>query len=231
MAEGLSATEVGKEIGGHAAHAHSEGDRRDRLISIAEALLLSIVAIVAAWSGYSAAKWGTESSLELAKASAIRTKANGEFLESFTVRAQDASNFNAWLSAYLAHDRTGQRVAERRFRPGYDVAFRAWLETHPFTDPKAPKGPQYMPQYHPPGLARSVALNAKADHLYAAGAKAGTTGDKYVRVTVILASVLFIVGISGHFRLRAARIGLVCVGTALLVLAAIQILQLPRPPA
>jgi hypothetical protein len=43
--------------------------------------------------------------------------------------------------------------------------------------------------------------------------------------------VLFIVGISGHFRLRAARIALVCVGTALLVLAAIQILQLPRPPA
>jgi hypothetical protein len=231
MAEGLSATEVGKEIGEHAAHAHSDGDRRDYLISIAEALLLSIVAIVAAWSGYSAAKWSTESSLELAKASATRTKANGAFLQSFTVRAQDASNFNAWFAAYLAHDRAGQRVAEHRFRPGYDVAFRAWLETHPFTNPSAPKGPQYMPQYHPPGLARSVALNAKADHLYAAGEKAGTTGDKYVRVTVILASVLFIVGISGHFRLRAARIGLVCVGTALLVLAAIQILQLPRPPA
>jgi hypothetical protein len=161
MAEGLSATEVGKEIGEHAAHAHSDGDRRDYLISIAEALLLSIVAIVAAWSGYSAAKWSTESSLELAKASATRTKANGAFLQSFTVRAQDASNFNAWFAAYLAHDRAGQRVAEHRFRPGYDVAFRAWLETHPFTNPSAPKGPQYMPQYHPPGLARSVALNGQ----------------------------------------------------------------------
>jgi hypothetical protein len=228
MAEGLSATEVGKEIGEHAAHA---AGRHDRLLSIAEALLLSVVAIVAAWAGYSAAKWGTESSLKLAKASAIRTKANGAYLESFTVRAQDASNFNAWFAAYLAHDRKGQSVAEKRFRPGYDVAFRAWLATHPFTDPNAPKGPQYMPQYHPPGLARSVALNAEADHLYAEGEKAGTTGDKYVRVTVILASVLFIVGISGHFRLRAARVGLVFVGTALLVFAAIQILGLPRPPA
>ena len=41
-------------------------------ISVLEALLLSVVTIVAAWSGYSAAKWGTESSLNLAKASATR---------------------------------------------------------------------------------------------------------------------------------------------------------------
>jgi hypothetical protein len=88
-----------------------------------------------------------------------------------------------------------------------------------------------MPQYHPTGLARSVALNARADDLYAEGRKAGETSDKYVRVTVILASVLFIVGISSHFKLRAARIALVTVGTGLLIFAAIEILQLPRPPA
>jgi hypothetical protein len=35
-----------------------------RLIAVAEAVLLSVVAIVAAWAGYSAAKWGTESSLD-----------------------------------------------------------------------------------------------------------------------------------------------------------------------
>ena len=56
------------------------------------------------------------------------------------------------------------------------------------------------------------------------------TGDKYIRVTVILASVLFIVGISSHFPLRGVRIGLVTVGAALLVLAAVELLQLPGPP-
>jgi hypothetical protein len=227
MAEGLSATEVGKEIAEHAEHSR---EHHDRLISITEALLLSVVAIVAAWSGYSAAKWGTESRLKLAKSSATRTKANADYLQSFALRAQDASNFNAWFAAYLSHDKNGERIAERRFRPQYDVAFRAWLKTHPFTNMSAPKGPQYMPQYHPTGLARSVALNAKADHLYAEGQHAGETGDKYIRVTVILASVLFIVGISSHFRARAARIALVIVGLGLLIFAAIQILQLPGPP-
>jgi hypothetical protein len=50
-------------------------------------------------------------------------------------------------------------------------------------------------------------------------------------VTVILASVLFIVGISSHFPLRGVRIGLVVVGAALLIFGAVEILQLPGPPS
>ena len=71
MPEGLSAQEVGKEIAGHAKP--NDGDDphsgRDRLLSITEAILLSIVALMAAWSGYAAAKWSTESRVGLAEAS------------------------------------------------------------------------------------------------------------------------------------------------------------------
>ena len=80
MPEGLSASEVGKEIAEHrehtAAEQGSEHAQRDRWVAIFEAVLLSVVALLAAWSGYSAAKWGTESSLSLAKASSTRTKAS-----------------------------------------------------------------------------------------------------------------------------------------------------------
>jgi hypothetical protein len=234
MPEGLSASEVGKEIGEHAKHAEHQAAesarRHSRSLSIAEALLLSVVALTAAWSGYAAAKWSTESSLRLAKASATRTKANRAFQGSLTLRSQDAANFNAWFTAYLLGDRRGQQVAERRFRPQYDVAFRAWLRTKPFTNPAAPKGPQYMPQYHPTGAAASKALDAQANAYYSEGEHAAVTGDKYIRVTVILASVLFLVGISSHFPLTGIRIGLIGVGAALLLFAAVEILQLPRPP-
>ena len=229
MPEGFSATEVGKEIGEHA-HKHGHVQRHERLISIVEAVLLSVVTITAAWSGYSAAKWGTESSLQLAKASATRTKANRAFQQSLTLRAQDAANFNAWFAAYLTGNKRGERVAEKRFRPEYDVAFRAWLATKPFTNPSAPKGPQYMPQYKPAGAARAKLLDAQADAHYARGEDAAITADKYVRVTVVLASVLFIVGISSHFPLRSVRIGLVVVGAGLLIFGAVEILQLPGPP-
>jgi len=200
-------------------------------IAVAEAFLLSVVTLTAAWSGYSAAKWHTEASLTLAKASATRTKANRAFEEALTFRTQDAADFNAWFAAYLAGNKKGQLVAEGRFRPEYDVAFRAWLATRPFTSTNAPKGPQSMPQYRPTGAAEAKRLDAEADAYYAEGQKAASRGDKYIRVTVVLASVLFIVGISSQFSVRGVRIALVAVGAVLLVVAAVQILQLPGPPS
>jgi len=227
--EGLSATEVGKEIGEHAKHAGGHS-RHDRAISIGEALLLSVVTIVAAWSGYSAAKWGTESSLNLAEASATRTKANREFQESLTYRVGDATTFNAWFDAFLSGDQEAIEVAERRFRPEFRVAFDAWIATDPFENPDSPPGPQAMPEYVPTGLASSRELEAEAEELFAEGHEAAETADNYVRTTVILASVLFLVGISSHFPLRGVRYGLIAVGGALLVFAGVLILLLPPPP-
>src|SRR5208282_205033 len=81
MPEGLSPGEVGKEISEHRAHAEeekgssgAEAKGRDRVITIIEAVLLAVVAVLAAWSGFASAKWSTQSSLELAKASAARTE-------------------------------------------------------------------------------------------------------------------------------------------------------------
>jgi len=48
---------------------------------------------------------------------------------------------------------------------------------------------------------------------------------------VFLATVLFLVGISGHFRIRQARVGLICAGGLLLGFAILQLLELPGPPA
>jgi hypothetical protein len=227
--EGLSATEVGREIGDHARHT-GEHRHPDRLISITEAALLSIVTILAAWSGYSAAKWGTESSLQLAKASATRAKANRAFQESLTFRVEDSTTFNAWFGAYAAGNEEAMRVAARRFRPQYRVAFDAWIATHPFTNPRAPHGPQYMPQYHPTGEARARLLDEEADARYAEGQDSAETGDRYVRTTVILASVLFLVGISSHFPVRGVRFGLIAVGGLLLIVGVVAILRLPLPP-
>jgi hypothetical protein len=215
VAEGLSATEVGKEIAGHAKHAQHE--RRDRLLSIAEAVFLSIVALLAAWSGYAAAKWSTESRVSLAEASTARTKASRANLEAMELRNFDSSTFEAWFAAYTAGNEQAMALAERRFRPEFRVAFDAWRATRPETNPSAPRGPTYMPQYRQPGLAKAAALDDQA--------------DDYVRTTVFLAVVLFLVGISTHFPLRAVRYGLIALGTVLLIFSLTQLAGLPGPPA
>jgi hypothetical protein len=228
VSEGLSATEVGKEIAEHAKHAQHE--RRDRLLSIAEAVLLSIVALVAAWSGYAAAKWSTESRLHLAESSTARAKASRSHLEAMELRNFDSSTFNAWFAAYTVGNEQAMAIAERRFRPQFRVAFDAWRTTKPESNPNAPPGPTYMPQYRQPGLAKATALDEHADEAFVAGSEAGATADDYVRTTVVLAVVLFLVGISTHFPLRGARYGLIALGAALLVISVVLLTQLEGPP-
>ena len=104
------------------------------------------------------------------------------------------------------------------------------MATHPFTNPNAPAGPGYMPQYHPTGERESAVLDRQADAIYDDGETAAKNSDNYIRTTVILASVLFLIGISSHFPIRGVRIGLITVGVALLLFAAVQIVILPPPP-
>ena len=163
MPEGLSASEVGKEIAEHREHAPEDHSRRDRYVSIAEAVLLSLVAIMAAWSGYAAAKWGTESSLSLAKASSTRTKANQAAIEATQIRTLDSVDFNAAITAYASHNPLLFRVALKRLRPSALAAVEAWRATKPLTNPKAPGDPSDMPQYRIPQQAQAKVLNAKAD--------------------------------------------------------------------
>jgi hypothetical protein len=230
---GLSPSEVGKEIAEHRHHTADpdEATGRDRIITIIEAILLAVVAVLAAWSGYASSKWSTESSLTLARASAARTSASRAQITAQDLRNFDSSTFTAWFTAYVAGNEQAMSTAAKRFRPEFKVAFDAWLATNPATNPNAPPGPTYMPEYKQPELAKAGALDDKANELYAEGAKAGARADDYVRTTVFLATVLFLVGISGHFRVRAARYGLIAVGSAILVAAVAILLTSPRPPA
>ena len=195
------------------------------------AVLLSIVALLAARSGYSAAKWGTESSLSLAKASSTRTRASVAQIQATQIRTLDSVSFNAALTAYLSHDTKLFALTLRRLRPGYVPAVHAWLALDPLQNPKAPPDPSYMPQYRIPQQAQATALSARADAYFSKGESAAATADKYVRPAVLLAAVLFLVGIGSRFPVLRARHGLLGIAAALLVVSVVQLLGLPGPPS
>src|SRR5262249_55976938 len=161
-------------------------------------------------------------------ASTARTEAANANLNALEKRNFDSSTFEAWFSAYVANNPRAMAIAARRFSLDFRVAFNAWEATNPATNPNAPPGPTYMPEYKQPDLDRANQLNAEADRLYAEGAKAGTNADDYVRVTVYLATVLFLVAISGHFKVRGARISLIAVGAIVLFAAFATLATLPR---
>src|SRR4030095_14962981 len=235
MPEGLSPIEAGKKLHEHSKETHDPapatgGDRHARLVQIGEALLLSLVTIAAAWSGYAAAVWGTESRLELAQAATLRNLATRADLSALSTRNFDSSTFNAWFTAFTLDDPQKQAIAARRFRPEFKVAFDAWMATDPFRNPRAPPGPTYMPQYRLADQAKAEALDREAVEASAAGNHAGLVGDNYIRITVFLAAVLFLVGIGSTFKLHTIRYVLITIGSLLLLLATVLILQQPGLP-
>jgi hypothetical protein len=235
MPEGLSPIEVGKKVHEHTKEPHQPAasagaTRHSRAVQIGEALLLSLVTIAAAWSGYAAAKWGTESRFELAQAATLRNLATRADLDAQSTRNFDSSTFNAWFTAFTLDDPQKQAIAERRFRPEFKVAFDAWMATDPFRNPRGPPGPTYMPEYKLADQAKAEALDREAVAASAVGHRAGVVGDDYIRITVFLAAVLFLVGIGSTFKLHTIRYALITIGSLLLILATVLILQQPGLP-
>ena len=103
------------------------------------------------------------------------------------------------------------------------------MKTDPLHDPKAPPGPSFMPEYKSARLdrARELAEESRAD--FERGVATRETGDEYVRITVVLATVLLLTALAQRFQIRAARVGLLGVASVLLVVAVFWILKFPGP--
>ena len=199
-------------------------------MQIGEAALLALVTITAAWAGYAAARWGTASRVDIARSTTLRSLATRADLSALSTRNFDSSTFNAWFTAFTLNNPRKEAVAVHRFRPQFRVAFNAWLATNPVHNPHAPPGPTYMPQYKLPAQAQANALDNAADAKFDQGNHDGLVSDDYVRITVFLAAVLFLVGIGSSFKLHGIRYALITFGSVLLVLAVVLILRQPGLP-
>lgn len=208
----------------------SEEHRHDRAISIAEAVILSVVALLAAWSGYSAAKWDTRSSDLLGRSLELQVDAQAAAQDALQIRTFDSVAFDAAFSAYVARDEPALQLAIRRLRPGYRAAFSDWLAMKPLKNADAPADPSLLPQYRIAEEAQAESLTAQAHESFASARAAGNNSNGYVRLTVIFATVLFLLGISGHFSVRSARYALIGIGTILITYSVIELLDLPGPP-
>jgi hypothetical protein len=209
MPEGNVNAEVASHLREQAEHdehtASAPSRRRIETIEILEAILLAIVAIVTALSGYQAARWDGESAKEYATSSRLRTEAQSAALTANQTLIYNAGTFTAWLQAYDGGDKSLQDLLERRFTPEYKKAFDEWVAIDGMNDPSAPPGPRYMPGYEDPMVEKAAELNKEASHAFDLGVDYRATGEHYVRITVVLAAVLFLIAIGQRFKVRGVR--------------------------
>jgi hypothetical protein len=200
---------------------------RFEAIEILEALILALVAVATAWSGYQAAQWAGKRAEQYAEASRLRVTAEGLVTLAGQERIYDSDTFNNWLAAKL----DGKQAAEffeRRFRDEYRPAFTAWLRTDPFNNAQAPPGPMFMPEYHNAKHEQFLSLSKQGVEMADRGTKSGETGDNYVRITVLLATVLLITAIGQRFHFKTVRLVFMVLAWLLICMPLLRLLMLPR---
>jgi hypothetical protein len=200
----------------------------DKMLEIAEAVVLAAVAIATAWSGYQAALWTGQQSELYGQASKLRVEAEGAATYANQERLYNASTLVEWLTAEAQGDKKLADLFERRFLPEFRPALEAWKKTDPLNNPNAPAGPQLMPQYRSSKTDQAAKLNDQATKVFEQGTRARQRSDEYVRATVTLATVLLLIAISQRFNIRGVRVGLLVIATLLLCFPVYHILTLPR---
>ncbi|MGZ8595282.1 MAG: hypothetical protein ACXWYJ_06445 [Actinomycetota bacterium] len=219
------------------AHTLSEGgepvesdERRHwtELAEILEVIVLALVAIATAWSGYQAARWDGRQAYLYGTASRMRIEADEALTLGGQQKLLDVTTFNTWIDAQRSGDEKLAALYIRRFSPEFKVAFDAWVASDPAHNPDAPPGPSFMPEYVNPGTEKGQGLNDEASATFDEGTEARENADRYVRQTVLLATVLFLVAIAQRFKYRAVRMTAAGIAVAVLILAVSGIVTLPR---
>jgi hypothetical protein len=228
MPETTSNVEFANKIQEHGRHHPSPTDHRSQWIEIAEAVVLAVVAVATAWSGYQAAKWDALSAQNYNLASRTTVVSQEKATLAGQDRLYDITTFNGWVAAKISGKDKLATFYQRRFRPEYATAFSAWWKLDPINNPSAPAGPIFMAEYTNANSQESARLAEEAKGHFEKGVDTRDVGDKYVKVTVFLATVLLLTALSQRFEIFGPRVAVVTVAFVLLVMSTYWILTFPR---
>lgn len=202
-------------------------ERTDRWFQIITAIMLGVVAVATAWSGYQATRWSGEQSKLYAKASALRVESTRASTQAGQYKLYDSIMVNNWLNAYTQGNTKLATIFQKRFRPELQVAFAAWMALDPFNNPNAPQGPLFMPQYKVSQDELANRLDAEAEATFAQGQAANEQGDAYVLNTVFLASVLFLTAIAERFEWNIVRAMILALAMGMLLFGIYHLIVYP----
>jgi hypothetical protein len=225
---GESNIEIAHQLNETHKHGSPQISLKVEILEVFEAIVLALVAITTAWSGYQAARWDGRQDFLYGRASKLRVEAQGLEVRGNQVRFYDASTVAAWLQAQAHGDTKLAELFERRLMPELRPAFQAWKDTDPIHNPNAPASPMLMPQYHDATMEQSANLNQRAAEFFEQGTEAREYADRYVRVTVFLATVLLLAALSQRFRTPQIRVGLIVLGFLILISQVWRVVTLPR---
>ncbi|MDY0910165.1 hypothetical protein [Microbacterium sp. CFBP9034] len=167
---------------------HPRTSQAHELVAV---ILLSLVAVLTAWCGFQASKWGGDSSVAFSEASAARIDAAGFESQARDARGLDLAVYAQWVVAEAHGDEELADYIEARFSPEFAAAFSAWE-----ADGRVENGPFVREEYVPPGTEETAAALAVSDAAFQQALDFNEKGDNYSLITVLFALVLFLSAIA-----------------------------------
>ncbi len=202
-------------------------DLLDRWTEILSAILLGLVTMATAWSGYQSARWGGVQSTKYSEASALRVESTRASALAGQQTQIDVAIFSNWINAYAQGDMRLEQFYRERFRAEFMPAFEAWVATEPANNPEAPSSPFAMPEYQLAAAQKAQELEQQAAETFDEGKAANQQSDDYILNAVILASVLFLAGIAPRFDWLPVRVVVIFVAIVFLGLGLYNIAVYP----
>ena len=202
-------------------------DRWEPLAEVIATLILALATLATAWSGYQSARWGGEQSIKYSQAGALRTESVRASTKAGQTAQVDIGLFTNWVNAFAVGNQELADFYENRFRPGFAVAFDAWMATDPKNNPDAPKFPFSMPEYSVSLSQEAERLELEASKTFNEGNAANQIGDDYILNTVIMASVLFLAGVQARINSVPMRMLIVILGFLILSYGLVNIATYP----
>ena len=114
---------------------------RFEAIEIIEAVILALVAVATAWSGYQQHSGRESVQSSTPRRLRLRVTAEGLVTLAGQERIYDSDTFNSWVAAKLNGKEEAAEFFERRFRDEYRPAFAAWLRYRSFQERASASGP------------------------------------------------------------------------------------------
>lgn len=90
-------------------------------------VLLSVTAVLTAWCGFEASKWGGEMSISFSRASTARIEAARQQGVANNARQEDLTIYAAYVQAEAEGNKQLANYVKERFNPEFEVAYDAWI--------------------------------------------------------------------------------------------------------
>jgi hypothetical protein len=201
-----------------AAYDRATSQATDRWQEISIALVLAIAGLASAWATFQGGIWDKRASESYALSNSFLTESSQHLIRSGQEQAVAAALLLQYIDARSDNQTPRAEFIASHMPPWFAEDFDRWRRDLPENFKKIAPSVQ-LPDFKGPSLAAAQATRAKSDAAQRAATEAGKIGDSYGIANVVLATALFLAGISSVLLRKAGRRLVLALAGALTVAA------------